>query len=46
MFSLCLDELSVGTPASFHSPKMGMFGLIGDSKLVIGVKWSVTVIAL
>ena len=39
MFSQCLCGFSLGSPASSHSPKtcrLG-FGLIGDSKLIIGV---------
>lgn len=42
MFSLCLCGLPASAPASFHSPKTR--GLIGDSKLLVGVNVRVMVV--
>lgn len=39
MFSLCLHWFCPGTLAPFHSPKTSV-GLIGDSKLIVGVNVS------
>ena len=41
MFSPCVRGFSPGTPASSHSPKTCSLGLIGDSKLPVGVSESV-----
>lgn len=42
MFSPCLCGLPASAPASFHSPKTR--GLIGDSKLLVGVNVRVMVV--
>ena len=41
MCSPCMRGFSLGTPASSHHPETCMLGLIGDSKLSLGVSVSV-----